>query len=401
MERLLDKTIVLICCGGVLALTAIDAGAVATLCCAIIIAALVEVLREPARIAPGGASPLKKMAAALSDVLPVAWCALALFAPPAVSLTPLALYDLARSRSRVLCVIVAAPLAVALARESEAAGTRDAGSHPLSLVLTICLCAIALLCSLRTSQTIAQRRRNRRERDDLAARAFALEERNRDLIDRQSLEAQVATLSERARIAREIHDSAGHLLTRAVLQVEALRVAHEGEPRVQADFTDVEATLASTLETVRASVHALREDSIDLAGQMRRIAEDITHGTAVGVRADISVDRVPAAVASCLLAIAREAISNALRHSDADLIRVRCLEHPAFFQLIISNNGSGPSEAPAEGMGLASMRERVEALGGHLSAGAAAEALDDPGCTSGFRVFVTIPKPTTEEESRQ
>ena len=184
----------------------------------------------------------------------------------------------------------------------------------------------------------------------------------------------------------------GHLLTRATLQVEALRVVHAGEPRVQADFADVGATLGEALDTVRASVHALREDSVDLSVQMRKVVADVKAVAPLAVELDVRCDRVPPNACSCLLAVMREALSNVLRHAAAERVVLRCVEHPGFFQLEVTDDGTARSAdgtaadgtAASTGMGLASMRERVEALGGTFSAG--------PVAGGGWRVFAAVPK---------
>ena len=78
-----------------------------------------------------------------------------------------------------------------------------------------------------------------------------------------------------------------------------------------------------------------------------------------------------------------------MRHAHAKTITVRCMEHPSFYQLIVTDDGADATPASssnvAEGMGLVSMRERVEALGGTFTAGPRAGA-------GGWRVFATVPK---------
>ena len=72
------------------------------------------------------------------------------------------------------------------------------------------------------------------------------------------------------------------------------------------------------------------------------------------------------------------------------------MEHPSFYQLIVTDDGAGATPASssnvAEGMGLASMRERVEALGGTFTAGPRASA-----GSPGWRVFATVPKQQGDE----
>ena len=234
----------------------------------------------------------------------------------------------------------------------------------------------------------------RRIRDELQGRALTLEARNRDLADRQDYEVELATLAERARIAREIHDNVGHQLTRASLQAEALRVVHADEPGIAADFADVKRTIDEALQLVRASVHALNNNAVDLSVQLERIAEGARSDTGPAIELEVLAEHVPANVANCFAAVLREALSNAIRHARAQTISIRCMEHPSFYQLVIADDGTGTARvdgvAIAKGMGLGSMRERVEALGGTFTAGPRVG-------TAGWRVFATVPKQQGDE----
>lgn len=371
MSRLLDKTIVLLICLALLVRGPVDAALVSGLCVAVTLACLGEVV--PERIRPFLALALLTCGAFVSGV---------------GAYLPLAAYDITRpwegSRGRWRW----APSVAAGALLACVCVAGDAATAPLRLLC----CGVACLLSTRATQAEWVAASNRQTRDNLRGRALELAAKNRDLMDRQEYEVELATLAERARIAREIHDNVGHLLTRATLQVEALRVVHAGEPRVAADFADVGATLGEALDTVRASVHALREDSIDLSVQMRKVVADVTAAAPLAVELDVRCDRVPANVSACLLAVTREALSNVLRHAGAERVAVRCVEHPGFFQLEVTDDGTARSAdgtaadgtAASTGMGLASMRERVEALGGTFRAG--------PCADGGWRVFATVPK---------
>ena len=376
MSRLLDKTIVLLICLALLVRGPVDAALVSWLCVAVTLACLGEA--APERIRPA---------------LPLLLLACGALAPDARAYLPLAAYDLARpwlpggrdarGWPRVLPAAAGALLACFCV-----CVVGDAATTPLRLLC----CGVACLLSARATQAERAAASNRQTRDNLRGRALELAAKNRDLMDRQEYEVELATLAERARIAREIHDNVGHLLTRATLQVEALRVVHAGEPRVQADFADVGATLGEALDTVRASVHALRESSVDLSVQMRKVVADVTAAAPLAVELDVRCDRVPPNACSCLLAVTREALSNVLRHAAAERVVLRCVEHPGFFQLEVTDDGTARSAdgtaadgtAASTGMGLASMRERVEALGGTFRAG--------PCADGGWRVFATVPK---------
>ena len=379
MNRLFDKSIVLACCIAAALGLAVDACLVAAFCLGVVVASLTEIAQgERARRAGEAAS--------------YAYIMVAVFVPSFVPFAPLALYDIARRvRREHVWVALGAGAIFVCALVAYA----HAGALPTrALLLTAILSVAATLLSLRTAQLEREQERMRRTRDELQERALALEARNRDLADCQDYEVELATLAERARIAREIHDNVGHQLTRASLQTEALRVVHANEPGVAADFADVKRTVDEALQLVRSSVHALNDNAANLSVQLERIVEGARSDGGPQIELEVLAEHAPANVANCFAAVLREALSNAIRHACAQTVTVRCMEHPSFYQLIVTDDGAGgvqaSSRGTAEGMGLGSMRERVEALGGTFTAGPRAGA-------SGWRVFATVPKQQGDE----
>ena len=374
MNRLFDKSIVLACCIAAALGLAVDARLVAAFCLGVVIAALAEVAQgERARRASEAAS--------------YAYVIVAVFVPSFMPFAPLAFYDIAR---RVRREHVWGALGAGAIFACALVAYAHAGALPTrALLLTAILSVAATLLSLRTAQLEREQERMRRVRDELQGRALALEARNRDLADRQDYEVELATLAERARIAREIHDNVGHQLTRASLQTEALRVVHANEPGVAADFADVKRTVDEALQLVRTSVHALNDNAANLSVQLERIAEGARSDGGPQIELEVLAEHAPANVANCFAAVLREALSNTIRHAHAQAVTVRCMEHPSFYQLIVTDDGTGAAKTNSrgivEGMGLGSMRERVEALGGTFTAGPRAGA-------PGWRVFATVPK---------
>lgn len=379
MNRLFDKSIVLACCIAAALGLAVDACLVAAFCLGVVVASLTE-------IAQG------KRARRAGEAASYAYIMVAVFVPPFVPFAPLALYDIARRvRREHVWVALGAGAIFVCALVAYA----HAGALPTrALLLTAILSVAATLLSLRTAQLEREQERMRRTRDKLQERALALEARNRDLADRQDYEVELATLAERARIAREIHDNVGHQLTRASLQTEALRVVHANEPGVAADFADVKRTVDEALQLVRSSVHALNDNAANLSVQLERIVEGAHSDGGPQIELEVLAEHAPANVANCFAAVLREALSNAIRHACAHTVTVRCMEHPSFYQLIVTDDGAGGAQASGRnvtgGMGLGSMRERVEALGGTFTAGPRAGA-------GGWRVFATVPKQQGDE----
>lgn len=380
MNRLFDKSIVLACCIAAALGLAVDARLVAAFCIGVIIAALAEVAQG-------------ERTRHVSEAGSYAYVIVAVFAPSLMPFAPLAFYDIAR---RVRREHAWPALGIGIAFVFALVGSLRAGALTTrTLLLTAILSVAATLLSLRTAQLEREQQRMRRTRDGLQERALALEARNRDLADRQDYEVELATLAERARIAREIHDNVGHQLTRASLQAEALRVVHADEPGVAADFADVKRTVDEALQLVRTSVHALNDNAVDLSVQLERIVEGARSDSGQQIELEVLAEHAPANVANCFAAVLREALSNAMRHAHAKTITVRCMEHPSFYQLVVTDDGAGGVQASgrgaAEGMGLASMRERIEALGGTFTAGPRASA-------GGWRVFATVPKQQGDED---
>lgn len=379
MNRLFDKSIVLACCIAAATGLAVDARLVAAFCLGVITTSLAELAQ-------------KDRTCRTSEAASYAYIIAAVFVPPFVPFAPLALYDIARRvrRERIWPALAIGAVCVC----ALVADLRGGVLTTRTLLLTAILSVAATLLSLRTAQLEREQERMRRIRDKLQERALALEARNRDLADRQDYEVELATLAERARIAREIHDNVGHQLTRASLQTEALRVVHADEPRVAADFADVKRTVDEALQLVRASVHALNDNAVGLSVQLERIVEGARSDGGPQIELEVLAEHAPANVANCFAAVLREALSNTMRHACAHAVTVRCMEHPSFYQLIVTDDGIGEVRASTrnatEGMGLGSMRERVEALDGTFTAGPRAGS-------GGWRVFATVPKRQGDE----
>ena len=315
---------------------------------------------------------------------PAAYLLVGALSTDSVTGAPLVVYVLARlgalttRRARMTAVAACIPFVAAVA-----ARVRDTPVLALALVF----CALAALLALRTVQEEAARRSLHVVRDDLREKVLTLQDTNAQLLQAQDYELRAAALAERTRIAREIHDGVGHLLTRLLLQVKALQVVHREEPGVVADLTTLDGGLDEALDSMRRSVHALSDDGEELATSLNML------GSRCGiesVRVDCSTEaEPPAVVARCVVAVVREALTNAARHGGARSARVAVTDYPAFWQVTVDNDGIVPAEGePAaagrggSGLGLRSMTERVEALGGRV------RITPRPR----FTVFVTIPK---------
>ena len=324
--------------------------------------------------------------------VPAGYLLLGTLATASVAGAPLAVHDLARiaalgtRRQRVVAAIGCAPFLVFVAG-------RVPGTPVLALVPVIC--ALAALLALRTTEEETTRARLHAMRDDLREKVLALQDANARLLRAQDHELRAAALSERTRIAREIHDGVGHVLTRLLLRVKALQVTHRDEPGVVADLATLDSDLGDALDSMRRSVHALSEEGEELATSLNLL------GSRCGI-AKVDVDcstqtEPPPAVARCVVAVVREALTNAARHGRAASARVVVTDYPAFWQVTVDNDGVvPPGDEPLvdgggnAGLGLRSMTERVEALGGRV------RITPRPR----FTVFATIPRDAAGREGK-
>lgn len=214
----------------------------------------------------------------------------------------------------------------------------------------------------------------------------ALKDKNKTLLEKQDSEIYMATLKERNRIAREIHDNVGHMLSRSILQVGALTTIHKEEP-LNTQLVSINDSLNHAMNSIRESVHDLHDDSIDL----RQAIEEILTAVELSYQVTFDYDMsriIPKQVKYCLIATVKEAISNVVRHSDATKILVLMREHPAFYQLVVEDNGHAEKKSLEGGIGLQNMRERAEALQGNLLIHQ----------EQGFKIFLSIQKELLEGE---
>lgn len=175
---------------------------------------------------------------------------------------------------------------------------------------------------------------------------------------------RLATLAERERIGRDLHDLLGHTLSLITLKSElARRLALADPARAQQEMEEVERVARHTLTEVRSAVSGLR--SGDLASELvsARVMLEAS-GIAFDMDLPDSLDLPPAVQASLSLVL-REAVTNIHRHSQATAARVVITRKGQEFSMRITDNGCGG--LAAHGNGVSGMRERVRQIGGRLA----------------------------------
>lgn len=365
VERVIDKAIVFVCCLACLIVLPWEPVLLVALLCSITSAAFAELPRKQVALVPS-----------------LTYAAAALVVPAFSPFLPVMVYDLFRNDHPLVRWCWTLPALAAILRLPSF----------VAVIVTL-TCAVSCLLSFRTCHSMEEQAASRRLHDDVREASLALEEKNRGLREKQDLEVHLATLAERERIAREIHDNVGHLLTRSIMQVEALQVVHRDDEQVKNELVQVGSTLHEAMGMVRASVHDLHDDAFDLRAQIEEAAN-----ACVSLKVDIDyrVGSLPLEVGYGFIAMVREALSNAVKHGAATRVTVSVVAYPAFYRLVIHDNGTTPPPKAVleqslcagtvprvgRGIGLTTMVDRARALGGRCSV----------DYDQGFRVFVTIPK---------
>ena len=200
----------------------------------------------------------------------------------------------------------------------------------------------------------------------------------------QSEVRRLATLAERERIGRDLHDLLGHTLSLVALKSELARRLALAEPaRAQREMAEVERVARHALAEVRAAVTGMRCSDLGAELTSARLMLEASGVAFEGVLPDGLA--LPDGIEAPIALVLREAITNIHRHARATRASVSVAFEDDMLQMRICDNGRGG--LAAHGNGVSGMRERVRALGGAL-------AIDSPprhGTTLSIRVPVATP----------
>lgn len=208
---------------------------------------------------------------------------------------------------------------------------------------------------------------------------------NAELRATRALLAESARVNERTRIARELHDLLGHHLTALSLNLEVANHLTHGQAHEHVDQAHTLARLL--LSDVREAVGQIRgNDAIDMAATLLPLADNVP-----GLNIDMIMPK-PFLVddperAHVLLRCTQEIITNAVRHAQAQMLRLRYAWDGDAVRLQARDDGRGAENADA-GNGLRGMRERLAAYGGDL------EIESAPGQGFGLRLYLPLGQAT-------
>jgi signal transduction histidine kinase len=224
-----------------------------------------------------------------------------------------------------------------------------------------------------------------------------LEERNRALVAAREARLEAVTASERARIAHEMQDLVAHGLTAMTVQAAAARRVLRADPDTAEQLlTAVEGAGHEVVQEVRRilSVLSTGDEPADLRPQpgVADLEDLVARARADGLSVELATTGTPAeldpGVALTAYRLVQEALGNSRQHAGVAAVRVVLDWRPGLLTLAVEDDGRGvlddaPDEVRADGKGLWSLRERVQAYGGRLRAG--------PRTGGGFAVSATLP----------
>ncbi|HEX9036039.1 MAG TPA: GAF domain-containing sensor histidine kinase [Ktedonobacterales bacterium] len=203
---------------------------------------------------------------------------------------------------------------------------------------------------------------------------------------------------ERRRLRRDLHDGLGATLAALHLQAGAIRtLMGQDLPAADAELLELQAGIRSSISDIRRLVYALRPPTLDefgLAGAIRQYAAqydrpgELDGRLLIEVEAPAQLPGLPAAMEVAAYRVVQEALTNVVRHAQAHTCRIRLSrpdESSGVLLVEINDDGVGLPNEPHAGVGLLSMRERAEEVGGSCVIASAPE--------HGTHVQVRLPFP--------
>ncbi len=209
-------------------------------------------------------------------------------------------------------------------------------------------------------------------------RIAATLERARQAEREAERERRLASAEERTRIARDLHDSAGHAVNVILVQAGAARLLLEQDPaRSRAALETIEDVARDTLDEIDQLVRALRDsgatDGVEPPAGLAALDTLVERSRAGGLDVHVTIEGerrpLPPGVDQATYRILREALTNAARHGPGT-VAIELEFGPAAVQLTVSNPVRPGAEIAREGHGIVGMRERAVLLGGTLEASA-------------------------------
>jgi two-component system, NarL family, sensor histidine kinase LiaS len=232
-----------------------------------------------------------------------------------------------------------------------------------------------------------------RSNDELGQMARRLNRMSQQLENLLHTRQELATLEERNRLARDLHDSVKQQVFATAMQVGAARELLPGDPtQAKNRLSDAEQLARQAQQELSSLIRELRPVALENKGLVVALRELLAEWSKqTGVQAELRLQgerTLPLGIEQTLYRVVQEALANVIRHSGAARADVRLTWESNRVNLSIRDNGHGfdLDTAAGQGVGLQSMRERVQESGGTFTV---------DSNTSGTQIEAVIPLPKT------
>lgn len=221
------------------------------------------------------------------------------------------------------------------------------------------------------------------------------DERKAQLKEAYEQLSETAVYEERNRIAKDIHDNAGHSMTTVIMQTEAAKLLIESNPdEAKSRIISANIQAKNALEQMRESVHLLagRQQTRTLKEEIEGIIAQTIDGTELKIRCDLEDVSAGTGEHRFICNSVKECLVNGIKHGKATAFYVEMKKIGEMLNVLISDNGRGAPEGFSEGFGLKGIRHNVEAFGGSCSF----SCTDDEG----FEVEISLPSGGKSEDNK-
>lgn len=231
--------------------------------------------------------------------------------------------------------------------------------------------------------------------DKLRVKEKELKEANINLENYASSIEELTLLKERNRISREIHDSVGHALSTAMIQLGAMeRIASKENSKLEPMTKNLREFINESLKDVRRAVKELKPIEYNSFEGIFKVDELLKNfSNLTGVEVDFKTTGTPWGMSSKQISnmyrIIQEALSNSLKHGRATKVKISFNFSEYGLAVVISDNGIGMDSIEEVGLGLKSIRERINELNGEV------KFLSKDN--EGFKIFLSVVREKEEE----
>jgi signal transduction histidine kinase len=268
------------------------------------------------------------------------------------------------------------------------------GMNPGEGLVALFLYGVILAFAAAFANALVRANDARRESHELLVE---LQEAHEQLQEYALHAEEIAVVEERNRLAREMHDTIGHRLTVASVQLEgAQRLCSRDPERAAGMVATVREQVREALSELRSAVATLRtpvEADLQLRSSLTRLITDFEQATGLAVHQVLpdGMPDLPDAHRLALYRAAQEALTNVQRHAGAQQVWLVLGRDREAVTLLVGDDGQGLSLSKEQkGFGLRGLRERAEQLGGELHL--------EPRSGGGTQLSLRLPLPTGKSD---